>query len=357
MHLSERERITLLTMRGYGDNVRSYEAVAALFNNTFPNRLPITKSTVQRTVARFEQTGSVKDRPRAGRSKTASNDDKNIEVLQSFVENPHTSIRKTSQQCDISKSTVQTTLKKYNYHPFKIRLVQELSENDYNKRMEFCEEMMRRFDGDNNFFNWIVFSDEATFELHGSVNRHNCRYWSDENPHWMRDSHTQYPQKLNVWAGILGNTIIGPFFLNENINAERYLHLLQNQILPAIQNVVGVAFNSVWFQQDGAPPHFGINVRRFLNDTFPRKWIGRRGAIEWPPRSPDLNPLDYFFWGHLKNLVFATKPTNLNELRNRILDTVASITPENLQNVRRNFYERLAHCQTVHGRQFEHLLN
>ena len=222
MHLSERERITLLTMRGYGDNVRSYEAVAALFNNTFPNRLPITKSTVQRTVARFEQTGSVKDRPRAGRSKTASNDDKNIEVLQSFVENPHTSIRKTSQQCDISKSTVQTTLKKYNYHPIKIRLVQELSENDYNKRMEFCEEMMRRFDGDNNFFNWIVFSDEATFELHGSVNRHNCRYWSDENPHWMRDSHTQYPQKLNVWAGILGNTIIGPFFLNENINAERY---------------------------------------------------------------------------------------------------------------------------------------
>ncbi|EFN73459.1 hypothetical protein EAG_14193, partial [Camponotus floridanus] len=97
-----------------------------LFNNTFSNRLLITKSTVQRTVTRFEQTGSVKDRPRAGRPKTASNDDKNIEVLQSFVENPHTSIRKTSQQCDISKSTIQRTLKKYNYHPFKIRLVQEL---------------------------------------------------------------------------------------------------------------------------------------------------------------------------------------------------------------------------------------
>jgi len=32
----KRRRITIFMMRGYGDNVRSYEAVAALFNNTFP---------------------------------------------------------------------------------------------------------------------------------------------------------------------------------------------------------------------------------------------------------------------------------------------------------------------------------
>jgi len=50
------------------------------------------------------------------------------------------------------------------------------------------------------FFNWIVFFDEVTFELHGSVNEHNFRYWIDENPHWMRNFHTQYPQKLNVWV-------------------------------------------------------------------------------------------------------------------------------------------------------------
>jgi len=59
--------------------------------------------------------------------------------------------------------------------------------------------------------------------------------------------------------------------LNENVNAERYLHLLQNQVLPARQNVVGVTFNNVWFQQDGAPPYFGINVHQFLNHTFPEK--------------------------------------------------------------------------------------
>jgi len=47
--------------------------------------------------------------------------------------------------------------------------------------MEFCVEMMRQFDKNNNLSNWIVFSDKAT--LHESVHRHNCRYWSDKNPH------------------------------------------------------------------------------------------------------------------------------------------------------------------------------
>ncbi|KAG8300084.1 hypothetical protein J6590_085337 [Homalodisca vitripennis] len=45
-----------------------------------------------------------------------------------------------------------------------------------------------------------------------------------------------------------------------------------------------------------------------LDNTFPRRWIGRRGAVEWPARSPDFNSLDYFFWGHMKNLDYQTKP-------------------------------------------------
>ncbi|EFN70918.1 hypothetical protein EAG_03291, partial [Camponotus floridanus] len=72
--------------------------------------------------------------------------------------------------------------------------------------------------------------------------------------------------------------------------------------------------------------------------------------------SPDLSPLDFFFWGYLKDRVYKIKPQNLNDLQVRIIDEVALITPEILQNVQTNFYDRLAHCQTVEGRQFEHLL-
>ncbi|EFN65149.1 hypothetical protein EAG_00038, partial [Camponotus floridanus] len=42
--------------------------------------------------------------------------------------------------------------------------------------------------------------------------------------------------------------------------------------------------------------------------------------IEWPPRSPDLSPLDFFLWGYLKSKVYKTNPRNLNNLRRRIVD-------------------------------------
>ncbi|EFN82469.1 hypothetical protein EAI_04729, partial [Harpegnathos saltator] len=42
-----------------------------------------------------------------------------------------------------------------------------------------------------------------------------------------------------------------------------------------------------------------------------KKKKGRRGPIEWPPRSPHLSHNDYFLWGHLKDRVYKTKPQNL----------------------------------------------
>ena len=171
----------------------------------------------------------------------------------------------------------------------------------------------------------------------------------------MREGHTQRPGKLNVQTGLLGNHKIGPFFI-DGITSQLYLELLETQIVPTIRNVMGPNYASTFFQQDGAPPHFGRNVREFLNNTFPNRWIGRGGTIEWPPRSPDLSPNDYFLWGHLKNRVYTTKPQDLADLQRRILDEFELITPEMIYNTIEKFYFQLAHCQAVQGKQFEHLI-
>ena len=49
-------------------------------------------------------------------------------------------------------------------------------------------------------------------------------------------------------------------------------------------------------------PHCHLNVRRFLNEFLPQRWIGRMGnedlALQfWSPRSPDLKPWHIFSWG------------------------------------------------------------
>lgn len=142
---------------------------------------------------------------------------------------------------------------------------------------------------------------------------------------------------------MMGGQVVGPFFIIGNLNAEVYLAMLQQQVVPAIQASVN-NFEQIWFQQDGAPPHYGLEVRQYLDIVFPNHWIGRRGYIEWPARSSDLSPLDYFLWGHVKDRVYKTKPQNLDDIRNRIQQEIQQIPQDTLQRVVSHFYITLAHC-------------
>ena len=65
--------------------------------------------------------------------------------------------------------------------------------------------------------------------------------------------------------------------------------MLKEFFWPQIQNMRRC--KKFYFQQDGAPSHFGLNVRNWFDSKLPGRWIGRRGPIEWPARSPDLTPL------------------------------------------------------------------
>ncbi|XP_067215010.1 uncharacterized protein [Linepithema humile] len=211
--LTEQERISLLMIRGWGDRQRSYNEVVDLFNATFRvGEAGISKGTVSKTIRRFKETGSNKSRPKSGRPKSETNEEHQFEVALSFVENRRLSIRNGARQLGMSQRSVLRNLKHVKFHPYKIHLHQKLNEDDFDRRVQFCEIMMDRIHQDPNFLHLIAFTDESTFQLNGEINRHNFRYWSDKNPHWLLEAHTQTPQKLNVWTGLIRDRIIGPFF-------------------------------------------------------------------------------------------------------------------------------------------------
>jgi len=362
MVYSLQERIELILI--FGEEHRNARRTASVFNQRHPDK-NVGHQYVLDLVRKFQETGSVCNK--SVKNPRVLDEAAQIEILGHFAVDPQTSIPKVSRLTNISIGSVHKTLRQNNFFPYKIQHFQELGEDDYDRRIQFCELMTERINAQPNFLKNICFSDEASFFLNGFVNKHNCRYWDNTNPHIFREGHTQFPQKVNVWAGILGNKIIGPLFIEENLTGDLYLHLLENVIDPLIteslENQTDQHGNllldeqALFFQQDGAPPHYALPVRNWLNERFPDRWIGRRGAIEWPPRSPDLTPLDFFLWGHLKTVVYKNQPENILDLKCKIVEACQQITREMFENVREAFEQRLYHCLTNNGAHFEHLLN
>lgn len=358
--LNEQERIEILMMIGYGDRARLQLEVCHLFNNLHPERPPINQSTVSRIEKKFREHGHVRDLPRTGRPKV--NEDDRLNVMLDFHENPHKSSRAVAADHNVCQSSVSRVMKKHKWHPYKVVLVQELNEDDPDRRLQFSETMVDLLENGPLLLNNILFSDEASFYLNGTVNKQNCRYWAPTNPHWFIEHKTQYPQKVNVWAGIVGDRIVGPYFFAGTLTGALYLQFLQTELVPLLIELFpnpdnpDIPSNSLWFQQDGAPPHTTQLVRDYLNHVFPRRWIGRRGSVEWPARSPDMTPLDYFLWGYTRSQIYKQKPDNLDELKARIRETIRAISPEVLHKVLQEFRNRLAYCQEVGGGHFEQLL-
>ena len=129
--------------------------------------------------------------------------------------------------------------------------------------------------------------------------------------------------------------------------------MLRSSILPAIRALY--ENSELFYQQDGAPPHYRRDVRAFLDENLQGHWIGRRGTFEFPPRSPDLTPLDSYLRGTLKDVVYRKKPAMLGDLRAEIRAACAAIAINILTEVAQLTARRCNRCLAANGNHFEHL--
>ncbi|GFU13004.1 DUF4817 domain-containing protein [Trichonephila clavipes] len=144
-----------------------------------------------------------------------------------------------------------------------------IHQNDHQARRKFVEWAQNEIAVVPDFHKRILFSDEAHFWLNGYVNKQNCRIWSEANPQENVET-PLHPEKMTVWCALWAGGIIGPS-CGSNKTAQHV-----TQLVP--------------------------------QDTFGDRLISRFGPVNWPPRSCDLTPLDYFLWGYVKSLVYADKP-------------------------------------------------
>lgn len=158
--------------------------------------------------------------------------------------------------------------------------------------------------------------------------------------------------------GIIDTDIIGPFFFDENVNGDTYLEMIVDNVLPELHRM-GYDSMDICFMHDGAPAHITREVRQCLDENF-LHWIGRfdgeRKIYDWPPRSPDLNMLDFFLWGTLQHRVHLSELTSVEDLVNAIVNEADGISAVTLQRVQNNLRKRLLKCVAENGGLFEHVL-
>lgn len=343
----------------YGKANGNNRAACRMYQEAFPNRqIPLPKSFAA-LHRRLRQNGTfTPNRMDCGRPRSTRNPEAEERVLDLVAVSPEISTRKIALRENVPKSSVQEILQEQLLKPYHLQRVQALKPQDFQPRAQFCEWMQMKCRQNGEFLQKILFTDEAGFTRDGIVNFHNNHVWAEENPHAYFESRHQNKFFVNVWAGILGNNLIGPVVIPRRLNGAAYLNFLQN-VLPTLFDDVpyGIRFQH-WFMHDGAPPHFSIDVRTHLNNTYQERWIGRGGPTSWPPRSPDLNPLDYFFWGWLKQLVYSVPIESEAHLVQRIMEQCEVIrnTPGIFERVRRSMRNRLVSCINMNGGQFQHLL-
>ncbi|GFX81119.1 putative transposase [Trichonephila clavipes] len=133
------------------------------------------------------------------------------------------------------------------------------------------------------------------FWLNGYVNKQNCRIWREANPQVYVGT-PLHSDKLTVWCALWAGGIIGPYFKNDEghnvtVNGDQYRAMITNFFIPELNNH---DLQELWFQQDGAACHTARATIDLLKDTFGDRLISPFGPVNWPPRSCDLTPLDYF---------------------------------------------------------------
>lgn len=230
---------------------------------------------------------------------------------------------------------------------------QELNEHDFQTRVTFCNWLLNKCI---HFARIILWTDEATFKSTGEVNIHNAHYWSQTNPHWLQTIDNQHLWSVNMWCGLLGGKIIGSYFFEETLNGMRYAEFLRNDLVNLLENVPLATRAIMWLQQDGCPAHFSLVARNTVDQIFPNRWIGRGSTVvAWPPRLPDLTPLDFYFWGRIKEIVYSQKPTTRDDMKQRIRNACQSLYTKEILKATDSVTRRAEKCLEVNGRQFEHL--
>ncbi len=168
----------------------------------------------------------------------------------------------------------------------------------------------------------VLSSDESKFDILVGNHRRQVLQAKEEGdlPACYQRS-VQKPASLMVWGCISAYGMGSLHVLEGTMNAERYIKVLEQQMLPSRWRVF--QGRPCVFQQDNAKPHTAAITTAWLRSR-------RVQVLNWPACSPDLSPIDNI-WCIIKRKIRQSRPQTLQQLETCIRQEWDQIPKPKLQ--------------------------
>ncbi|ERL95939.1 hypothetical protein D910_00636, partial [Dendroctonus ponderosae] len=201
------------------------------------------------------------------------------------------------------------------------------------------------------FFENVLFSDECTFHNNGLVNRHNFHYYSDTNPCAYRVMKNQNRWSVNVWGGILGQYLIGPYLFEGHLNVSNKptLNIIRRSPFQyQNQHVAAIGWSSASLSLRSS----AIFKCKLSKQVDWQKWVSKLA-----PLISGLNSTRFVFVGVHKRNYLSYASDNFTRYENtHKRHAFKTVTPQMLSRVSSGFEKRTYKCLEMDGQHFEHLL-
>lgn len=316
--------------------------------------------SVQDICKRVKLVGSAVDRKSGSGRPRSARCQENIDQVEKLIcsqdDQPGTSksTREIAREAGISQTSVLRIAKKdLGLICYKRTPAQCLNADTKRKRRDRSKQLLKRLTVARS--KRVFYTDEKAFYIDPPVSAQNNRLWDagrKRNVHGDRllVQRGKFSQHVMVSAGVCFGGKGRLHFVPDQtkINAGYYNGDLLPLLLEDCNNLLQDNFV---FQQDGAPAHTARQTQEWLAANCP-DFIGKD---EWPPNSPDLNPMDFCVWGMMLAAYqkHRPKPKTKAELKDVLQQIWDSLSQNSIDKAILGVRKRLQACVEADGGHFE----
>jgi transposase len=299
----------------------------------------ISVSCVRRTVIKYNDTGTVDDKRRSGAPRKTSITDDNL-IYRIARRNPELSAQEITDTINsslanhISRHTVNRRLIDRKLSSYVASRKPLLKPTDRIKRINFCRKILRMTDYQ---LKKIIFSDESNYAVINRKNRKLVRRHQNEkyNMRFIVPRLQGGGGSVGIWGCI---TYDGPglcSIYDGRMDQHKYIETLENHLIPTIDLYFGDKSELI-FQQDNAPCHKAKTVKSWFEEN-------QIQVIEWPARSPDLNPIENV-WAIIDKKLTKNPSTSIENLRLTLKSSFDALDVQYCQNLFNSIKKRCKLC-------------